>query len=160
MPIPIRLRTPNGQSRLDVDDEATLGELLALIKQTTGLSNISLKYSYPLKTLDIDPALLVAKVKDLGLRGETIVVASLDARPSDPVPQSSKAASPPPFVPKRVEPDETVVEWPEAGGFMGSSSHHFCRGFFSFFLSFFLSFFPCRRTACCLHQLTSRQCSA
>ncbi|KAL2132867.1 hypothetical protein VTI74DRAFT_3213 [Chaetomium olivicolor] len=114
MLIPISLRSPNGQSRIQIDDESTLRDLVELIKQKTGLSKFSLKYGYPLQGLDISPSLQNSSIKDLKLRGETIVVAPSD--PTPPAPALQPAPAETKFVPKKVEPDETSVEWPERGG--------------------------------------------
>jgi ubiquitin thioesterase OTU1 len=119
MMIPISLRAPNGQSRVQIDDDATLGELVQLVKAKTDLSNFSLKYGYPLKPLDISPSLQNASIKDLKLRGETIVVAPIETTlPA----AASTQPKPKPFTPKGIEPDETSLEWPERGGHIGMSS--------------------------------------
>ncbi|KAM7196320.1 ubiquitin thioesterase OTU1 [Rhypophila sp. PSN 637] len=117
MKIQVRIRAPNGQSRLEIDDEATLGDLISQIKEKTALEKFSLKYGYPLKNLDLSPeAQSKTHVKDHGLRGETLVVAPLEPRRSASPPP--RAASPPkkPFTPKGIEPDETSLAWPERGG--------------------------------------------
>jgi ubiquitin thioesterase OTU1 len=122
MLIPISLRSPNGQSRVQIDDDATLRELVELIKAKTELSNFSLKYGYPLRSLDISPSLQNASIKDLKLRGETIVVAPVDTAPPAPALQpASTEPKPKPFTPKGIEPDETSLEWPERGGHVGES---------------------------------------
>jgi ubiquitin thioesterase OTU1 len=113
MLIQISLRSPNGQSRIQIDDDATLRELVELIKAKTEISNFTLKYGYPLRALDISPTLRDTSIQDLKLRGETIVVAPTDTAP--PVPVSTKP-EPKPFTPKGIEPDETSLEWPERGG--------------------------------------------
>jgi ubiquitin thioesterase OTU1 len=118
MMIPISLRAPNGQSRVQIDDDATLGELVQLVKAKTDLSNFSLKYGYPLKPLDISPSLQNASIKDLKLRGETVVVAPIDTTPPA---AASAEPKPKPFTPKGIEPDETSLEWPERGGHIGMS---------------------------------------
>jgi ubiquitin thioesterase OTU1 len=114
MLIQISLRSPNGQSRVQIEDNASLRELVELIKAKTELSNFSLKYGYPLKSLDISPSLQDASIKDLKLRGETIVVAPVDTAPPTPAEPEPK-----PFKPKGIEPDETSLEWPERGGHIG-----------------------------------------
>lgn len=128
MSIPIRVRGPNGQHRLDVEPTATLKDLVGLIKEKTGLSKFSLKYSYPLKELETSDAASSTSVQDLKLRGETIVVVPLDATfhatPSQATAQGAQKsadvqAPPKPFKAKPMEPDETVVEWPERGGYLG-----------------------------------------
>ena len=116
MLIPISLRSPNGQSRVQIDDDATLRDLVELIKAKTELANFSLKYGYPLKPLDISPSLQGSSIKDLKLRGETIVVAPAETAPPAPVEPAPK-----PFTPKGIEPDETSLEWPERGGYIGKT---------------------------------------
>lgn len=106
-----------------VDENTTLNKLLGLIKQETGLEKFSLKYGYPLKNLETSPEALGSTVMDLRLRGETIVVAPLEPRPVEPA-EASREKQNPAFVPKGVEPDETVLEWPDRGGFMGSCARH------------------------------------
>jgi ubiquitin thioesterase OTU1 len=122
MMIQISLRAPNGQSRIQIEDESTLRELVELIKTKTELNNFSLKYGYPLKPLDISPSVQAASIKDLNLRGETIVVAPLDPRPPSPSTQAvSQEPKPKPFTPKGIEPDETSLNWPERGGHIGEA---------------------------------------
>ncbi|KAL2163738.1 hypothetical protein VTH06DRAFT_5797 [Thermothelomyces fergusii] len=119
MLIQISLRAPNGQSRVQIDDDATLKELVELVKEKTGLNNFTLKYGYPLKSLDISPSLQSTSIKELKLRGETIVVAPVDTTPPAPVSQPAPAEpKQKPFTPKGIEPDETSLEWPERGGYI------------------------------------------
>lgn len=119
MKIQVRLRAPNGQARVEIDEESPLSELVDLIKSKTELSMFSLKYGYPLKTLDISPNAQGIAVKELQLRGETIVVAPLES----PQPAAAPAAQPQPksFTPKGIEPDETSLEWPARGGYIGKT---------------------------------------
>lgn len=124
MSIPIRLRAPNGQHRLDVDPTATLRDLIGLIKEKTEVSKFLLKYSYPLKELDTSDAALSSSVQDLKLRGETMVVVPLDSPSQTATAQGAQRSAdvqppPKPFTAKPMEPDETVVEWPERGGYLG-----------------------------------------
>lgn len=121
MLIPISLRSPNGQSRVQIEDDATLRELVELIRAKTELANFSLKYGYPLRPLDISPSLQGASIKDLKLRGETIVVAPADTAPAPVPPPASTEPTPKPFTPKGIEPDETSLEWPERGGHIGKT---------------------------------------
>lgn len=129
MKIQVRIRAPNGQSRLEIDDEGSLGDLIAMVKEKTGLTKFSLKYGYPLKNLDISPEIQsTTKVKDHGLRGETLVVAPLESSsspaPPPPAAESSTPAAPKPFTPKGIEPDETSLAWPEKGGYIGVSIYN------------------------------------
>ncbi|KAK0610512.1 hypothetical protein B0T17DRAFT_593655 [Bombardia bombarda] len=117
MKIQIRLRAPSGQARLEVDDEATVSDLVKLIGEKTDLKRFSLKYGYPLKNLDISPeSQSTAIVKDLQLRGETIVVAPFDTDIAAPQPLAAEQK--PKLVPKGIEPDETSLEWPDRYGFI------------------------------------------
>lgn len=114
MKIQVRLRAPNGQSRLEIDDDAPLKDLVELIKTETKLGKFTLKYGYPLKNLDISPAAQSTSVKEMQLRGETIVVAPTES--AAPVEAAPPAPAPEPFKPKGIEPDETSLEWPARGG--------------------------------------------
>jgi ubiquitin thioesterase OTU1 len=119
MLIQISLRSPNGQSRIQIEDAATLGDLVELIKTKTELPNFTLKYGYPLRPLDISPSSQDTSIQDLKLRGETIVVAPVDTAPPAPSQPAPPEPKPKPFVPKGIEPDETSLEWPERGGYIG-----------------------------------------
>ena len=130
MLIQISLRSPNGQVRVQIDDDATLRELVELIRDKTNIASFALRYGYPPAPLDIStPSKLESSIKGLKLRGETIVVFRDDAAPQ---PQAAPAASaessvakPKPFTPKGIEPDETSLEWPERGGHIGRALTHF-----------------------------------
>lgn len=125
MMIQISIRAPDGQSRIQIEDESTLRDLVELIKTKTELGSFSLKYGYPLKPLDTSPSLQGASIKDLNLRGETIVVAPLEPRPhAADVQAASAEPKPAPFKPKGMEPDETSLSWPERGGYLGKSCVH------------------------------------
>ncbi|KAK0713781.1 hypothetical protein B0T26DRAFT_718331 [Lasiosphaeria miniovina] len=117
MKIQIRLRAPNGQARLEIDDESAVQDLIPLIKAETGLDTFSLKYGYPLKNLDTTQC---ATVKEMQLRGETIVIAPVERTPASADAKAStvSASELKPFIPKRIEPDETSLEWPEKGGYI------------------------------------------
>ncbi|KAK3984935.1 hypothetical protein QBC44DRAFT_166351 [Cladorrhinum sp. PSN332] len=111
--ITIALRAPTGNSRIQIDDDSSLQDLVTLIKDKTTIQKFTLKYGYPLKTLDISSSLLPNSIKPLSLKGETVVVAPIDNTPPPP-PEPEKPA----FTPKGIEPDETSLEWPERGGYV------------------------------------------
>lgn len=125
MKVQIRLRGPNGQVRLDVEEETTLRDLVELIREKTAVASFSLKYGYPLKELDTSSSALDSTVADLNLRHETIVVVPHEASAAaDATAQAARKSAdvqpaPKPFTAKSMEPDETVVEWPERGGYLG-----------------------------------------
>lgn len=118
MQIQIRLRIPTGQSRVEIDDDKPLGDLVRLIQEQTQVTDFTLKYGYPLKNLDIGLDALEKPVKEFSLRGETIVVAPSESPQAVAVEQE---AAKPKFTPKGIEPDETSLEWPERGGYIGMS---------------------------------------
>ncbi len=118
MPVKVRLRGPAGQVQIELEDTASYAQFLELVQEKTGFKSFSLKYGYPLRDLKPTSEELHLNVRDLKLHGETIVVAPIEA--ATPAPPLPPAAAPvPEFVPKGVEPDETVVRWPDRGGFMG-----------------------------------------
>lgn len=89
---------------------------MAQIRTATKIDKFSLKYGYPLKDLDISAeAQKATPLKELKLRGETIVVAPLESAAPLPAAEPEK----PKFTPKGIEPDETSIEWPERGGYLG-----------------------------------------
>lgn len=80
----------------------------------------ALKYGWPLKTIDLSDT--GATIEPLNLKGEAITfVPKEDAAASRAAPEVPVATKPA-FQPKKVEPDSTVIEWPEKDGFMGESS--------------------------------------
>lgn len=120
MGITVGLRTPTGQSRIQLDEKSTLQDLVEHIKSKTGLNDFSLKYGFPPKALDVSPPLLHTSVNDLKLRGETILVTPVEsALPTAAQQAPSTEPKPKPFTPKGIEPDETSLEWSERGGHLG-----------------------------------------
>jgi ubiquitin thioesterase OTU1 len=76
MPIRIRLRAPNGQHTLSLDDNAAVSDLLTAITNATDLPLYELKWNFPPQPLD--PALYglstLLKDTDLKLNGAQIMV--------------------------------------------------------------------------------------
>lgn len=76
MPIRIRLRAPNGQHTLALDDNAAVSDLLTAITNSTDLPLYELKWNFPPEPLD--PALYglstALKDTDLKLNGAQIMV--------------------------------------------------------------------------------------
>lgn len=76
MPIRIRLRAPNGQHTLSLDDNAAVSDLLSSISTSTDLPLFELKWGFPPQPLD--PALYglstLLKDTDLKLNGAQIIV--------------------------------------------------------------------------------------
>ena len=97
MPIRIRLRAPNGQHTLSLDDNAAVSDLLSSISSATDLPLFELKWNFPPQPLD--PALYgmstLLKDTDLKLNGaQIIVLAQATGDPSEQVQtQESEAAN-------------------------------------------------------------------
>ena len=76
MPIRIRLRAPNGQHTLSLDDDAAVSDLLTAITASTSLPLYELKWGFPPQPLD--PALYglstPLQATDLKLHGAQIMV--------------------------------------------------------------------------------------
>lgn len=102
MPIRIRLRAPNGQHTLSLDDTAAVSDLLSAITAATDLPLYELKWGFPPQPLD--PALYglptLLKDTDLKLNGaQIIVIAQATGDPSEtkqeePQPTTSQPAAP------------------------------------------------------------------
>ncbi|KAF1843613.1 OTU-domain-containing protein [Cucurbitaria berberidis CBS 394.84] len=86
MPIRIRLRAPNGQHTLSLDDNAAVSDLLSSISNSTDLPLFELKWNFPPQPLD--PSLYglstLLKDTDLKLNGAQImVIAQATGDPSE-----------------------------------------------------------------------------
>ena len=86
MPIRIRLRAPNGQHTLSLDDDAAVSDLLTAITTSTSLPLYELKWGFPPQPLD--PALYglstPLQATDLKLHGAQImVIAQATGDPSE-----------------------------------------------------------------------------
>lgn len=95
----------------------TIQKLLDHLKEKQSAEPSALKYGWPLKTIDLSD--VNASIEPLNLRGEAITFVPKEQEPAVPeVPVDTK----PEFTPKKVEPDATVIEWPEKDGYLGKSS--------------------------------------
>ncbi|KAF3030381.1 ubiquitin-specific protease otu1 [Didymella heteroderae] len=96
MPIRIRLRAPNGQHTLSLDDNAAVSDLLSAITTSTDLPLYELKWGFPPQPLDPSlyglPTLL--KDTDLKLNGaQIIVIAQATGDPSEKKQEELQAAT-------------------------------------------------------------------
>ncbi|KAL6705323.1 ubiquitin-specific protease otu1 [Coniothyrium glycines] len=90
MPIRIRLRAPDGQHTLSLDDNAAVSDLLSSISSETNLPLFDLKWNYPPQPLD--PSLYglstLLKDTDLKLNGASItVIGKATGDPSEQKPE-------------------------------------------------------------------------
>ncbi|KAF9701924.1 hypothetical protein EKO04_000461 [Ascochyta lentis] len=93
MPVRIRLRAPNGQHTLALDDNAAVSDLLSAITTSTDLPLYDLKWGFPPQPLD--PSLYglstLLKDTDLNLNGAQIIV--IAQATGDPTEQKQDDAS-------------------------------------------------------------------
>lgn len=93
-----RFRGPGGTGVLSLDDEATVGQVFDQIREKSGIGAFSLKYGYPLQTLEVSQKDETAR--SLGLNGETLTIVpeeSAAPRPA-PAPAPASASAPAPSV--------------------------------------------------------------
>ncbi|KAH6668674.1 OTU-like cysteine protease [Plectosphaerella plurivora] len=121
-----RYKGPAGTGVLSLEDDATVGQLFDLIKDQSGISSFTLKYGWPLKTLDLGQKGEIAK--SLGLNGETFTIVPDESSLPPPAPAPALAASsssaPPaasssmwgdPSPPTR-GPESVSLPWPQRNG--------------------------------------------
>jgi hypothetical protein len=123
--IRFRARGPGGAKTLQLDEDGTVEQLLALIKEEMSVEEFTIKSGYPPALLDLSAR--ETSLKELNLNGATITVDPIE-KPVDQAEPGAKTGKDAPerkpaFEPKRVEVDETVVEWPESGGYLGKSPY-------------------------------------
>lgn len=98
MPIRIRLRAPNGQHTLSLDDNAAVSDLLSTISSVTELPLFELKWNFPPQPLD--PSLYglstLLKDTDLKLNGAQImVIGQATGDPSEQKQEETSQSQPP-----------------------------------------------------------------
>lgn len=118
--IRFRVRGPGWVETVTASPDWTIQHLLDHLKEKQGAEPLALKYGWPLKTIDLSDK--SAAIAPLSLKGEAITFvpkeeATASASDAPEIPEATKPA----FQPKRVEPDATVLEWPEKDGYLGES---------------------------------------
>lgn len=124
----LRYRGPSGGGTLDLDDAATVGQLLEAIKQNTGYSEVTVKYGWPPQALNVDQ--VDVSLQSLGLQRESLTVVPVE-NPSPNVADapSSSATRPSPAPgafagsdpPKGIKEQNINVPMPETGSTLGIS---------------------------------------
>lgn len=107
----VRVRGPNGQSTLTLDESTTVGELRSQISQTTGLGDFDIKYGYPrIQPLDLDQydPDQTMEAAGLNLNGEQLIVSQNVA--SDTNYRPSTSTSSPTGLLNQVPPPSTTKE--------------------------------------------------
>ncbi|RYP15336.1 hypothetical protein DL765_005770 [Monosporascus sp. GIB2] len=118
----LRYRAPSGGGTLELDDTATVGQLLESIKQATGLSEVTVKYGWPPRPLNVDQADITLQA--LGLQRESFTVvpvenvsatAPADASSAVPAASASGSVFPSSEPPKSIKDQNISVPMPETG---------------------------------------------
>ena len=116
--IRFRVRGPDWTETVSLAEDKTYGELEQWISAKRDVKDFQLKYGFPPKT--IDSTAKGVTLKELNLKGETLtLVPSESVVPADPpiaMPTPQRADS---FKPKAVGAEESDLEWPEKGGYLG-----------------------------------------
>jgi len=126
--IRFRVRGPDWTDTITAKEDWTIGQLLDYIKEKRGVDGFQLKYGWPPKVMDT--VNLDATFGALNLKGETMTLVPAESADATAAPAPAAPAAPEPekpaFKPKPVEPDETVVDWPEKSGYLGEFSPRAC----------------------------------
>jgi len=122
----MRVRGPDGQTTLQMDDGATLDALVAKIREEMAVKDFSLKSGFPPTPIDLSAS--SALIKDLGLAGATVTLVPSETETASqgisnepqlsPGVKSQGNAGLPTFRPKKVEVDETVIELDDQSGYI------------------------------------------
>ncbi|MCJ1287079.1 ubiquitin-specific protease otu1 [Xylographa opegraphella] len=72
----IRVRGPNGQTVINVPDDASVADLQTQISEATSISNCDIKYGYPPQPLPLEEYARSSKLSDISinLNGEQLIV--------------------------------------------------------------------------------------
>ena len=122
----LRYKAPSGGRTLELDDAATVSQLLEAIKQATGESEVTIKYGWPPQALSLDQP--DTSLQSLGLQRESLTIIpaakpSLDEIATPPAATGASAAgsalnSQPP---KSIKDQNISVSVPENGSRLGIS---------------------------------------
>jgi ubiquitin thioesterase OTU1 len=96
MPIRIRLRAPNGQHTLSLDDNAAVSDLLTAITTSTDLPLYDLKWGFPPQPLDPSLYGLSTPLQDTDLKlngAQIMVIAQATGDPSEAATKESEATT-------------------------------------------------------------------
>lgn len=90
MPLKIRYKAPTGPGTLDLADDATVKQLFDAVKEKTATTDITIKYGWPPKSLEIGQ--YNASVVLLNLQRESLTI--VPAETAAPKPTSTPARQP------------------------------------------------------------------
>jgi len=126
MPIRIRLRAPNGQHTLSLDDNAAVSDLLSAITNATNLPLFELKLNFPPQPLDPSLYGMSTQLKDIDLKlngSQIMVIAVATGDPSERQPEEEQSQSAPLSLQRKQasalkDKDTPEVPVPDRGGTM------------------------------------------
>jgi len=126
MPIRIRLRAPNGQHTLSLDDNAAVSDLLSAITNATNLPLFELKWNFPPQPLDPSLYGMSTQLKDIDLKlngSQIMVIAVATGDPSERQPEEEQSQSAPLSLQRKQasalkDKDTPEVPVPDRGGTM------------------------------------------
>ncbi|KAI0005207.1 OTU-domain-containing protein [Xylariaceae sp. FL0662B] len=112
----IRYKAPSGGGTLEVDDGATVGQLLDTLKSSTGFADVTVKYGWPPQALSADQD--GRSVQSLGLQRESLTVVPVDTTTASSTAEVSHSEAargptvppPPPPPPLRDAPKKKDVK--------------------------------------------------
>jgi len=117
--IRFRVRGPGWVETVTATPDWTIQKVIDHLREKQGSEPSALKYGYPLKNIDLSNT--SATIEPLNLKGETITFVpkedSSTAASSSAAPEVPTATKPA-FKPKAVEPDHTVIAWPDKDGYL------------------------------------------
>jgi ubiquitin thioesterase OTU1 len=120
----LRYKAPSGGGTLDLDDAATVTQLLQAVKEATGFADVTVKYGWPPQALGSGQADI--PLVSLGLQRESLTIIPKEDAPatSTPAATTPHAASAPTFsAPPRPESPKGVgdisVPMPENSSTLG-----------------------------------------
>ncbi|KAG8158170.1 hypothetical protein KVR01_011931 [Diaporthe batatas] len=116
--IRFRVRGPGWVETVTATPDWTIQKVIDHLREKQGAEPSALKYGYPLKNIDLSNT--SAAIGPLNLKGEAITFVPKEdgASSSSSAPPEVPTATKPAFKPKAVEPDHTVIEWPDKDGYL------------------------------------------
>ena len=85
----LRYKAPSGGGTLELDDAATVAQLLEAVKQATSASEVTIKYGWPPQALNLDQP--DTSLQSLGLQRESLTVVPVEKSSSSEAPAFSAA---------------------------------------------------------------------
>lgn len=118
MPLKIRYALPSGAGDVTVDDDATVGQVVAAIEKEAGASVAAVKCGWPLKNLEVGQ-IADQRVQSLGLQRERWTVVLAEAPPATERDASQLKLQAPSAGPSKLSKDDVpVLNMPETGSFL------------------------------------------